>query len=193
MGCKGTTASFIICKSWTSLCLEKAMAPHSSTLAWKIPWMEEPGGLQSMWSLRVRHDRATSLSLSLSCIGEGNGNPLQCSCLENPRDGGAWWAAVSGVIQSRTWLKRLSSSSSSSSLYLLFDFFIFKIGVLQGLLQGINSPCSFTFLMMGFNPSLTSGFSGYCFLCGNKCGSLSLTATGIALLLDSQIFHQPIF
>ena len=50
---------------------------------------------------------------SLSCIG-GNGNPLQCSCLENPRDGGAWWAAVYGVAQSRTRLKRLSSSSSSS-------------------------------------------------------------------------------
>ena len=47
---------------------------------------------------------------SLSCIGEGNGNPLQCSCLENPRDGGAWWA-VHGVAQSRTRLKRLSSSS----------------------------------------------------------------------------------
>ena len=50
---------------------------------------------------------------SLSCIGEGNGNPLHCSCLENPRDGGAWWAAVYGVAQSRTRLKRLSSSSSS--------------------------------------------------------------------------------
>ena len=49
---------------------------------------------------------------SLSCIGEGNGSPLQCSCLENPRDRGAWWASVYGVIQSRTWLKRLSSSSS---------------------------------------------------------------------------------
>ena len=46
---------------------------------------------------------------SLSCVGEGNGNPLQCSCLENPRDGGAWWAAVYGVAQSRTRLKRLSS------------------------------------------------------------------------------------
>ena len=46
-------------------------------------------------------------------IGEGNGNPLQCSCLENPRDGGAWWAAVYGVAQSRTRLKQLSSSSSS--------------------------------------------------------------------------------
>ena len=86
------------------------MAPHFSTLAWKIPWTEEPGRLQSMGSLRVRHDWVTSLSLS--CIGEGNGNPLQCSCLENPGDGGAWWAAVCGVAQSRTWLKQLSSSSS---------------------------------------------------------------------------------
>ena len=51
---------------------------------------------------------------SLSCIGEGNGNPLQCSCLESPRDGGAWWAAVYGVAQNQTRLKRLSSSSSSS-------------------------------------------------------------------------------
>ena len=95
--------------------VEKAMAPHSSTLAWKISWTEEPGRLQSMGSLRVEQDWATSLSLS--CTGEGNGNPLQCSCLENPRDGGAWWAAVYGVAQSRTWLKRLSSSSSSSKTW----------------------------------------------------------------------------
>ena len=53
---------------------------------------------------------------SLSCIGEGNGNPLQCSCLENPRDGRAWWAAIYGVAQSQTWLKWLSSSSSSYRL-----------------------------------------------------------------------------
>ena len=79
------------------------MAPHSSTLAWKIPWMEEAGGLQSMGSLRVGHDSAASFSLS--CIGEGNGNPLQYSCLENPRDGGAWWAAVYGVAQSWTRLR----------------------------------------------------------------------------------------
>ena len=51
---------------------------------------------------------------SLSCIGEGNGNPLQCSCLENPRDGGAWWAVIYGVAQSRTRLKRLSSSNSKT-------------------------------------------------------------------------------
>ena len=54
---------------------------------------------------------------SLSCIGEGNGNPLQCSCLENPRDGGAWWAAVYGVAQSCTRLKRLSSSSNGKYNY----------------------------------------------------------------------------
>ena len=90
---------------------EKAVAPHFSSLAWRIPWTEEPGGLQSMGSLRVGHNRVTSLSFSLSCVGEGNGNPLQCSCLENPRDVGAWWAAVYGVAQSRTRLKRLSSRS----------------------------------------------------------------------------------
>ena len=88
------------------------MAPHSSTLAWKIPWTEEPGRLQSVGLLRVGQDWATSLSLfTFHYIGEGNGNPLQCSCLGNPRDGGAWWAAVFGVAQSRTRLKWLSSSS----------------------------------------------------------------------------------
>ena len=139
------------------------MATHSSNLAWKIPWVEEPGRLQSIGLLRVGHDWAPSLSLfifmhwrrkwqptpvflpgkshgrrrlvgcspwgrwgldktewlhfhfSLSCIGEGNGNPLQCSCLENPRDGGAWWAAVYWAAQSQTQLKQLSSSSSRIS------------------------------------------------------------------------------
>ena len=91
---------------------EKAMAPHSSTLGWKMPWTEEPGRLQSMGSLRVTTEQL-HFHFSLSCIEEGNGNPLQYSCLENPRDGGAWWAAVFGVTQRRTRLKRLSSSSSS--------------------------------------------------------------------------------
>ena len=59
---------------------------------------------------------------SLSCIGEGNGNPLHCSCLENPRDGGAWWAAVYGVAQSQTRLKRLSSSSSINSFGVVTAF-----------------------------------------------------------------------
>ena len=96
---------------WGLILNVKTMASHSSTLAWKVPWTEEPGRLQSTGSLRVGHDWATSLSLS--CIGEGNGNPLQCSCLENPRDGGAWRAAIYGVAQSQTRLKRLSSSSSN--------------------------------------------------------------------------------
>ena len=160
------------------------MAPHSSTLAWKIPWMEEPGVLQSMGSLRVGHNWATSLWLftlmhwrrkwqptpvflpwgsqgqgslvgyspwgheesdmserldfhfSLSCIGERNGNPLQCSCLENPRDGGAWWAAVYGISQSQTQLKRLSSSNSRSRIYLFFiyTFWSFKNRSIEGIL-----------------------------------------------------------
>ena len=85
---------------------EKAMAPYSSTLAWKILLTEEPGKRQSMGSWRVGYDWATSLSR----IGEGNGNPLQCSCLEDPRDRGACWASVYGVAQSQTRLKWLSSS-----------------------------------------------------------------------------------
>ena len=117
------------------------MAPHSSTLAWKIPWTEEPGGLQSMGSHRVGHDWVTSFHFSLSCIGEGNGNPLQCFCLENPRDGRAWWAAFYGVAQSRTQLKRLSSSSNESVLrirwpkYWSFSFSISPSNEYSGLIS----------------------------------------------------------
>ena len=76
------------------------MAPHSSTFAWKMPWAEEPGRLWSMGSLELDTTEQLHFRFSLSCIGGGNGNPLQCSCLENPRDGGAWWAAVYGVAES---------------------------------------------------------------------------------------------
>ena len=91
---------------------EKAMATHSSTLPEKSHGWRSLVGC-SPWG-REESDTTERLhfDFSLSCIGEGNGNPLQCSCLENPRDGGAWWAAVYGVTQSRTRLKRLSSSSS---------------------------------------------------------------------------------
>ena len=135
--------------SYISIILEKAMAPHSSTLAWKIPWTEKPGGLQSMESLRVGHDWATSLSLftfhfSLSCIGEGNGNPLQCSCLENPKDGGAWWTSVSGVAQSRTWLKRLSSSSSSK--YHIYSYYPFSL--IQNCHYVYNYICNYIYTYM---------------------------------------------
>ena len=91
---------------------EKAMATHSSTLAWKIHGWRSLVGC-SPWG-REESDTTERLHFhfSLSCIGEGNGYPLQCSCLENPRDGRAWWAAIYGVSQSWTRLKWLSSSSS---------------------------------------------------------------------------------
>ena len=117
--------------------VKKAVVPYSSTFAWKIPWMEEPVRLQSMGSLESDTTERLHFHFSLSCIGEGNGNPLQCSCLENPRDRGAWWAAVCGVAQSRTRLKQLSSSSSSR-LLCPWDFLGTNTGVAcRFLLQGI--------------------------------------------------------
>ena len=91
------------------------MAPHSSTLAGKIPWMEDLVGCSPWGHKESDTTERLHFHFSLSCIGERNGNPLQCSCLENPRDGGAWWAAIYGVAQSQTRLKQLSSSTSSSS------------------------------------------------------------------------------
>ena len=79
---------------------DEGTVTHSSTLAWKIPWTGEPGRLQSMGSLRVGYDWATSLSR----IREGNGNLLQYSCLENSMDRWAWQATVHGVAKSRIWL-----------------------------------------------------------------------------------------
>ena len=76
----------------------------------KVPWTAR----RSNQSILKEISPGISLE-GMMLIGEGNGNPLQCSCLENPRDGEAWWAAIYGVAQSRTWLKRLSSSSSSSN------------------------------------------------------------------------------
>ena len=102
--------------------LEKEMATHFSILDWRIPWTEEPGGLQPMGSQRVGHDRETNthtdmhawISLAnytlkshfylLTIRIQGNGTPLQYSCLEIPMDRGAWRAAVHGVAKSRTWL-----------------------------------------------------------------------------------------
>ena len=108
--------------------LEKAMAPHSSTLAWKIPWMEEAAVLLVGCSPWGHEESDTTEQLhfdfSLLCIGEGNGNLLQNSCLENPRDGGVWWAAVYGVAQSQTRLKQLSSSSSSMFPYKFKNFIL---------------------------------------------------------------------
>ena len=86
------------------------MAPRSSTLAWKIPWMEELGGLQSMGSLKVGHNWATSLSLFTFMHWRRQWQPTPVFLPGEPQ--GAWWAAISGVAQSRTRLKWLSSSSN---------------------------------------------------------------------------------
>ena len=91
----------------------------------------------SPWSQKSQTQRL-HFHVSLSCIGEGNGSPLQCSCLENPRDGGAWWAAVYGVAQSWTQLKWLSSSSSSSAMFSsmrsFFFFFYWLVVLIQSYL-----------------------------------------------------------
>ena len=115
--------SFLI---WLSvdLFLEKAVAPHSSTLAWKIPWTEEPGRPQSMGLLRVRHDWATSLSLFSFMHRRGKWQPTPVFLPGESRGGCSLvdfrlWASVYGISQSRTRLKRRSSSSSSSRLILL--------------------------------------------------------------------------
>ena len=109
---------------WSDL----AAAAAAAGLTWRKRWHPTPVPLPGkshgqrslvgcrLWG-RIESDTTERLHFhfSLSCIGEGNGSPLQCSCLENPRDEGAWWAAVYGVAQSRTRLKRLNSSSSSRS------------------------------------------------------------------------------
>ena len=118
---------------------------QSSVLAWRIPGTEEPGGLPSMGSHRVRHDSRDSAAAAARVrgrvalvvknhlpmqetwdvglipgsgwsSGEGNGNALQCSCLENPMDRGAWWATIHGVPQSRTWPKQLSTRTQEQGM-----------------------------------------------------------------------------
>ena len=96
--------------------LEKVMAPPSSTLAWKIPWTQEPGVLQSMRSRRVGHDWATSLSLFTFMHWRRKWKPTPVFLPGESQGRGAWWAAVYGVAQSQTRLKRFSSSSGSRPL-----------------------------------------------------------------------------
>jgi len=106
--------NFYCCISRLLASLEKAMAPNSSTLAWKIPWTEEPGGLQSMGSLRVGHDWATSLSLFTFMHGRRKWQPTPVFLPGESQGQGSLMGCCLWVAQSQTWLKRLSSSSSSS-------------------------------------------------------------------------------
>ena len=94
---------------------EKAMAPHSSTLAWKIPWTGEPGGLLSWGGTELDITEQLHFHFSLSCIGEGNGNPLQCSYLENPKDRGAWWAAILGSHRVRHDWSDLAAAAAAAA------------------------------------------------------------------------------
>ena len=120
---------------------EKAVAPHSSTLAWKIPWTEEPGRLQFMGSLRVGHGDVTNTGAipgSGRSLGEGNGNPLQYSCLENSIDREAWWATVFGVTKSRTWLSNCNhwhSKIYSAINLLILQFCDMVLGVRRSELE----------------------------------------------------------
>ena len=125
------------------------MAPHSSTLAWKIHGQRSLVGCSPWGHEESDTTKWLHFYFSLSCIGEGNGNPLQYSCLENPRDGGAWWAAVYGVAQSRTRLKRLSSSSSSSSIH--FEIFLQFLDVV---FYFLFSSC-FLFIFQSWSYQLT--------------------------------------
>ena len=93
------------------------MATHSSILAWHIPWMEEPGRLQSMGLLGIRQDWATSLSLFTFMHWKRKWQPTPVFLPGESQGRGAWWAAVYGVAQSRTRLKRLSSSSSNNIIW----------------------------------------------------------------------------
>ena len=106
----------------SNCCIKKEKNIYTHTYIWRRQWHPTPvllpgksHGRRSLegcspwgrWGLDTTE--RLHFHFSLSCIGEGNGNALQCSCLENPTDGGAWWAAIYGVAQSWTWLKRLSS------------------------------------------------------------------------------------
>ena len=98
----------------SNISLEKAMAPTSVLLPGKSHGRRSLVGCNPQGHEESDTTERLHFHFSLSCMGEGNGNPLQCYCLENPRDGGAWWAAVYGVAQSQTRLKRLSSSINIS-------------------------------------------------------------------------------
>ena len=124
-------------------CKEKlysSRAPHSSTLAQKIPWVEEPGRLQSMGSLRVGHDWATSLSLFSFTHWRRKWQPTPVFLPGESQGRGAWWAAVYGVTQSRTRLKWLSSKQSEADKNQINDFLIQTLDL--GLITQVHSVIS---------------------------------------------------
>ena len=113
------------------------MATHSSVLAWIIPGMGEPGGLPSMGSHRVGHDWSDLAAAAVFYNGEGNGTLLQDSCLENPMDEGAWWAAVHGVAKSQT---RLSDFTVTFHFHALEKEMATHSSVLAWRIPGTGEP-----------------------------------------------------
>ena len=134
-------------------CISLSMAPHSSTVAGKPHGRRSLVGCSPWGHKESDTTERLHCHFSLSCIGEGNGNPLQCSCLENPRDGEAWWAVVYGVTQSQTRLKRLSSSRLLSHIMSIFLFFSFLGGGCMRLLYNQHG--------IGMNRTAFDLFSGF--------------------------------
>ena len=130
-----------ICSFLLSL-TEKAMTPHSSTLAWKIPWTEEPGRLQSMGRWGSDTTERLSLHFSLSCIGGGNGNALQCSCLENPGTGEPGGLLSMGSHRVRHDWSDLAAAAATVLELLLCCLFLHQREALLGC-EGVNPqvPC----------------------------------------------------
>ena len=113
--------------------LEKEMAAHSSVLAWRIPWTEEPGGLHTVHGVAKSRTRLSDFTFFLSIVpfGEGHGNPLQCSCLENPMDRGAWWGCGLWGCKELDTTKQLIHTHTqhyvSTSVYLIYSARCFYI------------------------------------------------------------------
>ena len=121
--------------------MEKAMATHSSALPGKSHGRRSLVGCSPWFRKELDTTERPHFHFSLSCIGEGNSNPLQCSCLENPRDGGAWWAAIYGVKQSRAQLKRLSSIDWWCSSFSVLVHYLLWLLLFESLFK------SFTYLI----------------------------------------------
>ena len=155
-------------EDWRGLCWQQGMfhldlifSVCQSTHSWASSeiWSRHfTGALRVVAGIHVGLEESDTIErlhfhFSLSCIGEGNGNPLQCSCLENPRDRGAWWAAIYGVAQSRTWLKWLSSSTHLSLNLHLCNTSVPATVLILGI-QGLLRP---TFLPLGSPESREGG------------------------------------
>ena len=158
------------------------MAPHSSILAWKIPWTEEPGRLQSMVSLRVGHDWVTSLWLFTFMHWRRKWQPTPVFL---PRDEGAWWAAIYGVAQSWTGLKWLSSSNSRDTevFFFLLILLIYYFWSRRFPGEGNGNPLHYSWLE---NPMDWRSLVSYSPWGHKRVGHNSATRTTIALGIRNQ-------